>query len=725
MNEGNQSAIPVANFADMLQLAAEVCNLPMALVTSYDGIKIRVEHQHGFHGRLPAGFCAYAIQQDTMLEVADAVQDDRFTNLPEVQEEPFIRFYVGAPLVCPNGVRLGTLALMDSQPRTLSAMERQRISTLAHQVMVIIALRRQHSELQALAEELDRTNCELRAQAEHLRQAQHIAKVGSWKYEIEKDSLQLSDQILHMYGITAEQFGGTMQDFVNMVHPDDRDALRLARDTAVNYGHGGVQCRVTHADGKVRTVQIIGQLFCRPNEDSYLAGTTQDITEQKATEERIRQLAYYDQLTGLPNRQYVLDRINHIVGMRSRTSHDAAVLFIDLDNFKTLNDMHGHDKGDMLLQQVAYRLRSCVRQYDCVGRFGGDEFIVLLEQVGEGKWPAATHALQVAQKILASLNEPYVLETIQHRITPSIGIAVINGEQITTGELLKRADMAMYKAKSEGRNAVRFFNPQMQEAVVARAELEADLRQAFAEKTLHLDYQPQVDASGHIRGVEVLLRWDHPKRGRVPPIQFIPVAEELGLIVEMGRWLLIESCQQLAKWASAPILRDVVLSVNVSMRQFHHPSFVEHVKEALLLTGADPNRLKIEITESMLVSDFEDTKRKMLDLKAVGVRFALDDFGTGYSSLAYLQRLPLDQLKIDQSFISHVDTNGGDAAITRSIIALAHSLNLSVIAEGVETEGQRRFLSNEGCREFQGFLYHKPLTVDALEAWVSASNRMH
>jgi EAL domain-containing protein (putative c-di-GMP-specific phosphodiesterase class I) len=372
----------------------------------------------------------------------------------------------------------------------------------------------------------------------------------------------------------------------------------------------------------------------------------------------------------------------------------------------------------MLLKQVAQRLQTCVRHYDCVGRFGGDEFVVLLEHLGARSIDEATHACQVAQKILSVLNKSYLLETLQHHITPSIGIAIFDSEMVSTSDLLRRADMAMYKAKAEGRNAIRFFSAGMQEAVNARSQLEADLRQGLAAQQFFLAYQPQVDHMGHIVGVEALLRWQHPSQGLVMPAQFIALAEELGLIAEIGNWLLEQACQQLVQWTNDPPTQHLTLSVNVSVRQFRHPAFIDQTTETLSRTGADPGKLKIEITESMLISDIEETRRKMMALKAIGVRFALDDFGTGFSSLAYLQQLPLDELKIDQSFIQNVTTDKNNAAITRSIIALAHNLGLSVIAEGVETEEQRKFLVDESCASFQGYLYHKPLAAQTIKTFM-------
>jgi diguanylate cyclase (GGDEF)-like protein/PAS domain S-box-containing protein len=717
LNLHDQDTVPAANFTNLLQLASVLCSMPMGLITSCEHGQIRVECAFALEQPAPTGFCSYTVMQEQLVEVADARLDERFQTLPEVSGSPFIRACIGVPLRSPSGRRLGTLALFDRQHRTLNEAQRTHFLTLAHQVMMVLELRRQHQHLESLATDLDRVNRQLREQARHLKQAQHIAHVGSWRYLIKDDELYLSDEILYMYGLTQAEFGGAMEHFIGLVYPEDRPAIVAAQETAVRYGNASVQCRVMRRDGKIRYFEIIGQLYCEQDGREYLAGTTQDITEQKVAEDCIRQLAYLDQLTGLPNRKFVLDRIDRLAAMQRRAPQDGAVLFIDLDNFKMLNDTHGHDKGDLLLKQVAQRLQACVRHYDCVGRFGGDEFVVLLEHIGHGVVDDATHAYQVAQKILAALNEPYTLDTFQHRITPSIGIALTDGEVLSTGDLLKRADMAMYKAKAEGRNAIRFFNAEMQEAVNARAQMEADLRQALADKAFYLEYQPQVDSSGHVNGVEALLRWQHPTQGLISPINFIPLAEELGLIGQIGTWLLETACTQIVQW-SDPATRSLAISINVSARQFRHPSFVEQTLEILARTGADPARLKIEITESMLISDVEATREKMMALKKIGVRFALDDFGTGFSSLAYLQQLPLDELKIDQSFVRHVITNASHAAITRSIIALAGNLGLTVIAEGVETDEQRQFLANEGCASFQGFLYYRPVPAQTIETIV-------
>jgi predicted signal transduction protein with EAL and GGDEF domain len=357
---------------------------------------------------------------------------------------------------------------------------------------------------------------------------------------------------------------------------------------------------------------------------------------------------------------------------------------------------------------------TCLREGDTAGRFGGDEFVVMLEGLSDSASEAANQAELVAEKILNRLNEPYDLVGKQHSSTPSIGITLFSGNQLGLDELFKRADVAMYQAKAAGRNTLRFYDPQMQAAVMARAALDADLRQGLQRQELLLHYQPVVDAAGRTTGVEALLRWQHPVRGLVSPAEFIALAEQTGLILPIGQWVLQQACQQLVAWGSQSRTRELTLAVNVSARQFRQADFVPQVLAILGDTGANPQRLKLELTESVLLSDVEDAIRKMSALRDHGVRFALDDFGTGYSSLSYLKRLPLDQLKIDQSFVRDVLTDPNDAAIVRTILALAHSMDLVAVAEGVETDGQRQFLLTNGCTVFQGYLFGRPVALDKL-----------
>ncbi|MDO9167038.1 MAG: EAL domain-containing protein [Rhodoferax sp.] len=450
---------------------------------------------------------------------------------------------------------------------------------------------------------------------------------------------------------------------------------------------------------------------------THYVGIFTDITARKMAEDEIESLAFFDPLTRMPNRRLLMDRLEQALAAGARRQRKGALLFVDLDNFKTLNDTLGHDKGDLLLEQVARRLAACVREGDTVARLGGDEFVVLLEDLSENAMEAATQAEAVGEKILTELSQSYQLASQEHHSTASIGITLFGEQQEGIDEPLKRADLAMYQAKAAGRNTVRFFDPQMQAVVTARAELETGLREAVAKNQFLLHYQAQVTGERRVTGAEALVRWQHPLRGMVSPAEFIPLAEETGLILPLGRWVLETACTQLALWATRADMAHLTVAVNVSPRQFHQRDFVEQVLAVLERTGANPHRLKLELTESLLVSNIEDVIAKMHALKGKGVGFSLDDFGTGYSSLSYLKRLPLDQLKIDQGFVRDILIDANDAAIARMVVALANSLGLTVIAEGVETAAQRDFLASQGCHAYQGYLFSRPLPLGEFEAF--------
>ncbi len=445
-------------------------------------------------------------------------------------------------------------------------------------------------------------------------------------------------------------------------------------------------------------------------------GTLTDITLRKAAEEEIQRLAFFDPLTGLPNRRLLLDRLSQALASSARSGREGALLFIDLDHFKTLNDTLGHDVGDMLLQQVAERLTACVREGDTVARLGGDEFVVMLEDLSELPIEAAAQTEAVGDKILSTLNRLYQLSSHEYHNTPSIGATLFNHHQQGADDLFKQADIAMYQAKKAGRNTLRFFDPQMQASITARVALESDLRNALEKQQFQLYYQIQVDSAHRPLGAEALIRWPHPERGLVSPVQFIPLAEETGLILPIGQWVMETACAQIGAWQREAPTRDLVLSVNISAKQLRQPDFVAQVHAAVRRHAINPLGLKLELTESMLLESVEETIATMNALNEIGVRFSLDDFGTGYSSLQYLKRLPLCQLKIDQSFVCDIADDGSDKAIVRTIIAMAQSLNLEVIAEGVETEEQREILLSNGCTNYQGYLFGKPVPIEQFEA---------
>lgn len=453
---------------------------------------------------------------------------------------------------------------------------------------------------------------------------------------------------------------------------------------------------------------------------NYVATLT-DITINKAATDEIKNLAFYDPLTQLPNRRLLLDRLNQALAVISRNGQCGALLFLDLDHFKTLNDTLGHDVGDMLLQQVAARLTACVREGDTISRLGGDEFVVLLVGLSEQSIEAAAQTKDVAEKILTSLNQPYQLNTNTCRSTASIGATLLNGQEEAPRELLKQADIAMYQSKTGGRNTLQFFDPKMQEAINIRADMENELRTAIDQHQFQLYYQIQVGSTGQALGAEALIRWQHPERGMISPFNFIPLAEETGLILPIGQWVLDAACAQINTWQQNPLTQDLVLAVNVSAKQFHQVDFVEQVNTTLQRHEINPARLKLELTESMLVDNINDIITKMNMLSEIGIRFSLDDFGTGYSSLQYLKKLPLNQLKIDQSFVRDIVTDSSDRTIVRTIITMAHSLDINVIAEGVETAEQKQLLLDNGCTYYQGYLFSKPLPIDAFEALLRGS----
>ena len=546
-----------------------------------------------------------------------------------------------------------------------------------------------------------------------------------WEYWINPDGS------FHYMTPSAERVTGyAIEDFQR--NPALIDAIVHPEDRQIWFGHvhhhlpagsceeiAELDFRIVRKQGDIRWVTHT----CRPVCDAearYLGRrvTVRDITARKDAEEQIRYLAYFDPLTGLPNRRLLLDRLGQALISSTRGQQYGALLILDLDHFKALNDTRGHDAGDRLLVEVARRLRACVRQEDTVARLGGDEYVVMLEDVGEEESSAARQAEIVAEKVRRTLNEPYLLEGLEreHHSTPSIGLTLFRGQDTPIDVLLKQADVALYQAKDAGRNTTRFFNPAMQAAIDWRIGMENALRRGLRDGEFRLFYQPQMDQDGRLIGAEALLRWLPPGQGPVSPAQFIPLAEETGLILPLGQWVVDTACAQLKAWEEHTATRDLRLAINVSARQFHQPDFVALIRNSLERAGANPTLLKLELTESVVLSNIEEVIHRMEQLRALGVGFSLDDFGTGYSSLSYLKRLPLDQLKIDQSFVRDVPQDPNDAAIVRAILAMSQSLGLHVIAEGVETPEQRDFLRENGCTAYQGYLFGRPMPIGEWDA---------
>ena len=484
--------------------------------------------------------------------------------------------------------------------------------------------------------------------------------------------------------------------------------MQLFKHTGSNYLVGQArEILGKRKDGGMFPISLSVSKIARPGRPTFV-GVIRDITQRRQQEEEIQRLAFYDPLTQLPNRRLLLDRLTQALKTSERSGQRGALMFLDLDHFKLLNDSLGHDLGDALLKQVATRLKTCVRDGDTVARLGGDEFVVLLEGLSPSAAESAADAEVVANKILCLLGQPYTLRWHHHESTPSIGIVIFKGDQESTDDLLKKADVAMYQAKAAGRNTARFFDPAMQATVSAHALLEQDMRRGLARQEFMLLYQFQVDVQGVPIGAEALLRWNHNTRGLVPPSQFIALAEQTSVGQLLGQWVLDTACNQLVVWSHQQATAEWTLAINVGRSQFDDENFVTHITTALHKTGANPQRLKLELTESMLMNDSIETRAKMHAVKALGVGFSLDDFGTGYSSLLHLQRLPLDQLKIDKSFVQDLLTKPGGATVARSVVALGHCMGLTVIAEGVETAEQRNMLAELGCDAFQGYLFGHP-----------------
>lgn len=476
--------------------------------------------------------------------------------------------------------------------------------------------------------------------------------------------------------------------------------VQLVRRDQLALSHGGIWF-----------VGILGLLLIYLREKTHLA-------ERKIGEARIHNLAFYDPLTQLPNRRQLIDKLKESLSTASHKQYYSALLFIDLDNFKNINDTMGHDVGDLLLTATAKRIQACIREVDTVARLGGDDFVVLLAEINSDVKQATQTVALVAEKIRASLTTPYRLNNKEYLSSTSIGVSLYLSNEVTESELLKHTEMALYRAKESGRNAVRFFDTEMQLAVEARAALEADLRHAVPEQQLQLYYQIQMDNKQRPIGAEALVRWHHPTRGIVPPVQFISLAEESSLILEVGDWVMETACHQLLMWSKDEQTKHLTLAVNVSAKQFKQPDFVEKVKKLIQTYELDISLLKIELTETVVLNNITEVIAKMHALKALGVRLSMDDFGTGYSSLSYLKQLPMDQIKIDQSFVRDMTSDQNDQVMVQTIIDMAKNFHLNVIAEGVETEAQQLLLKHMGCMAYQGYFFSKPVPIEQFEALV-------
>jgi diguanylate cyclase (GGDEF)-like protein/PAS domain S-box-containing protein len=553
----------------------------------------------------------------------------------------------------------------------------------------------------------------------HFRTLANSGQALVWTSGTDMGCDYFNEPWLRFTGRTLEQELGT--GWVEGVHPDDRErCLQIYSAAFARREPFTMEYRLRHASGEYRWIIDQGS----PRHDTQGAfvgyvGHCLDITEAKHAEAEIERLAYHDALTGLPNRVLFLDRLSQVLAAARRNRRCGAVFFVDLDQFKRINDVHGHALGDAVLREVARRLQFYLREEDTVARLGGDEFVILLPDLAAELADAGTLAMTVAEKLRSALESPVHLDGQAFHTSASIGITLFPKDAESVDDLMREADTAMYRAKERGRNALVYFEPTMQEAVAERYALERELREAVHARSFALHLQSQVDAEGRVIGAEALVRWRHPRRGLVMPASFVPLAEECGLIVPLGEWVLREVCQLIARLDAEG--RGLRIAVNVSPRQFHQSDFVQRVKEILAATGADPTHLMLEITENLLIEHASEAVARMTELAALGLRFAVDDFGTGYSSLAYLKRLPIIELKIDRSFVQDIPHDANDVALVETILSMARHLHFEVVAEGVENEAQLAFLRRQGCQRFQGYLFQRPLDVDAWLAQLRAA----
>lgn len=561
----------------------------------------------------------------------------------------------------------------------------------------------------------------LRESEERLRQAIRVSQTGIFDHDHLTNTIYWSEKQRDIHGVAADDTV-TLEKIIDQVHPADREMVSQAVRRAHNPEGDGlfdIQYRIVR-HGEVRWVMTRSQTLFEGEGGARrpvrTVGALLDITERMRTEEQVAYLAFYDSLTGLANRRLLHERLERALAVSARNNLYGALLFIDLDHFKTINDTVGHEYGDLLLKEVAQRLHGILRESDTVSRPGGDEFVVILEELDPDRDHAAAHAKATSDKVLEVLTERYRLREREYVGSASVGVVLFRGHEDNIDELLKRSDMAMYEAKRAGRGVARFFDPLMQAAFERRARLESDIRKGIELGQFMLYYQVRVGRDGQALSAEALLRWSHPERGLVLPGEFIPICEETGLILPIGDWVLEAACEQLRAWEANPATRALKVSVNISANQFRQEDFVGKVVRVLEKTGVDPARLELELTESMFLVNIDQSIAKMRRLRDLGVLFALDDFGTGYSSLSYLKKLPLSQLKIDRSFVRDICDDKNDEVIVQTIIKMGQTLGLEVIAEGVETEEQRRLLEQYGCENFQGYLFGRPVSVERFES---------
>ena len=823
---------PEAGFDELTHLAAQWLQVPIVLVSLVDAERQWFKSRVGLEApETPRSmsFCSVAIERpQQMLIVPDARLDLRFSDNPLVTGEAGIRFYAGAPLVMPDGQALGTLCVLDRQPRDFGPQERETLSLLARQVVAQLELRHQRMEMQLAVDRyqklfdntmdgvlqtrpggevlaanaaacamlgmseaqirergrggildledprlpdlldtrlrLGHARGELRMRRgdgtlfeveltsalyrDHAGQwlssivFRDISERLRWQHQLQKQVDLLDNLARHVpgslyqfrldaggrlsfpfasagihtiYEVEPEQVRDDASLVLERIHPDDlQPVLESIRVSAETLEPWRIEYRV------ILPVQGERWRLCNAQPERLADGSTlwhgfnTDITERKETEAQTFRLAYFDALTGLPNRSLLRDRIDQALALARRSRQYGAVMFVDLDNFKQINDARGHSVGDLLLTEVAQRLHGLLRAEDTVARLGGDEFVLLINELGQDVEASARAAMAVAEKVRATLDRPHLIDNFSYSSTGSIGISLFPKAGQKIDDLLREADTAMYRAKGAGRNRIAFFELTMQHEVEDRLALEQELKEGLAADQLCLYVQSQVDARGQTVGGELLLRWQHPLRGLLSPMRFIPLAEETGLILPLGEWVIEQACRTLVRMRAQGLTQS--LAVNVSAQQFRSEDFVPRVQALLRQTGAPAQQLVFEVTESLFIEDWEHALQRIIELVKLGIRFSIDDFGTGYSSLRYLQRLPLFELKIDRSFVQDTPHDINDTAIVQSILSMAHHMGLEVVAEGVESQAQVDFLRAQNCDRLQGYFYDQP---QPLEQWLA------
>ena len=708
---------------DFTLLAAQVCAAPVAVlsVVRKPDIVLHICRTGPSLGNNAGedALISGAIRETALYVVPDTLKTRCFMEEIPANERGSARFYAGAPLVTPEGYRIGILSVIDDKPRQLSETQARSLCSLANAIMASFELRRKNLELEQAMAEREKAFQSLTASEERCAMLLRGASDGLWDWDLETNEMHFCERWKAMLGYQEQELNSRPDEWFNRVHPEDIERVQseimshlLGLSSQFQSEH-----RVRREDGSYRWMLSRGLAVLDSNRFVYrMTGSLTDVTEQKQAEKQLLHNAFHDALTGLPNRALFMDRLKQALAeVKKGDGYSFGVLFLDLDRFKVVNDSLGHQIGDQLLVATARRLESCLRPGDIVARLGGDEFAIILDRVKH-----VSDAVHAAERIREHLALPFNLSGHEVFISASIGIALNQTASELPEEIIRNADTAMYRAKDQGRGCFELFDKGMHVRNAALSQLETGLRRALARNEFRVHYQPIISLeSWRISGFEALLRWEHPEHGYISPLKFIPVAEEAGLIIEIGQWVLREACQQLRAWQDQfPSDPPLSISVNLSGKQFSQPDLIDCISQILNETGLDASSLKIEITESAIIENIDAAALMLKRIKALGIRLCLDDFGTGYSSLSYLHRFPIDTLKIDRSFVSRINLPK-NVEIVKTILTLARNLGMDVVAEGVETREQVLQLTGLNCEYVQGYLLSKPIDGRAMRELIS------